>query len=147
MDLTKEYPRSVRDTILGVVQLPRTVDKARAYAAGKVGEYHYNCSMDQGVFAFLGIKDHEAFAREASSRSDADLERWLDETYVSKKTPAEIAAWDAQWLEYGPDPGSDGEKYMKSEIAKIAPDRTDVRAWADFLDLDEHRPVPHRAGV
>ena len=58
MDLTKEHPRSVRDKWQGVVQLGRTVDKGKAEARGNVGDYHYNCPMDQAVFSFLGI-DHE----------------------------------------------------------------------------------------
>jgi hypothetical protein len=62
MDLTKEYPRSVRDKWQGVVQLGRTVDKGKAKVHGNVGEYHYNCPMDQAVFGFLGI-DHEQFER------------------------------------------------------------------------------------
>ena len=57
MDLTKSYPRSVHAKWQGVVQLGRTIDKGRAAASGNLGEYHYNCSMDQAVFAFLGI-DH-----------------------------------------------------------------------------------------
>lgn len=58
MDLTKEYPRSVRDTWQGVVQLGRTIDKGKAEAFGYIGDYHYNCPMDQAVFGFLNI-DHE----------------------------------------------------------------------------------------
>ena len=144
MDLTKTYPRSVHDRFAGIVQIGRTTDKARAYRAGTVGEYHYNCGMDRAVFEFLGISDHEAYADKASTTNDAELERWLRETYLSKKTAAEINRWNSEWVNDGPTPGSDGAKYFVQLREQIAPSRTDVTAWADLLDLDEHRDVPRR---
>ena len=74
MDLIKGYPRSVRDKFAGVVQLGRATDKGRALAAGTIGEYHYNCPMDQAVFGFLGI-DPDAYldAEKLSRMSGAAL--------------------------------------------------------------------------
>lgn len=147
MDLTKTYPRSVRDRFAGIVQIGRTTDKARAYKAGMVGEYHYNCGMDKAVFEFLGIDDHEAYADRAVSMDDASLERWLTDTYIAKKSKAEIDRWNREWLEHGPEPGSDGEKFFVELRDQIAPGRRDVRSWPDLLDLDEHRDVPERAAA
>jgi len=142
MDLTKSYPRSVRDKFAGVVQIGRTTDKARAYSAGTVGEYHYNCGMDKAVFEFLGITDHEAYAKKAVALDDAHLERWLIDTYVSKKSKSEIDRWNAQWLTHGPEVGSDSHKYFLELRAQVAPGREDVTSWPDLLDLDEKRDVP-----
>src|SRR5579864_8370838 len=147
MDLTKTYPRSVHDRFAGIVQIGRTSDKARAYKAGTVGEYHFNCGMDQAVFKFLGIDDHEAFAERAATTDDAALERWLKDTYVSKKSQAEIDRWNREWLETRPEPGSDSEKYFLALRDQIAPGRKDVRSWPDLLDLDENRDVPERAAA
>lgn len=147
MDLTKTYPRSVRDRFGGIVQIGRTSDKARAYKAGALGEYDYNCGMDRAVFEFLGIDDHEAFADRAASTSDTELEQWLKDTYVSKKSKADIDRWNREWLEYAPQPGSSGEKYFTGLRDQLAPGRTDIHAWADLLDLDEHRDVPRRAAA
>lgn len=147
MDLTKTYPRSVRDKFAGVVQIGRTIDKARAYEAGTVGEYHYDCPMDKAVFEFLGIDDHAAFAKRAASSSDADLEKWLEDAYVSKKSKAEIDRWNADWLEHGPERGSESEKHFLELRESIAPGRADVHTWADLLDLDEHRKVPVRTAA
>ena len=144
MDLTKTYPRSVRDRFAGIVQIGRTTDKARAYRAGTVGEYHYNCGMDKAAFGFLGIADHEAYADRAASMDDTSLERWLTDTYVSKKSQAEIDRWNREWLEHGPEPGSEGEKHFIELRDQIAPGRLDVRSWPDLLDLDEHRDVAER---
>jgi hypothetical protein len=143
MDLTKSVPRSVKDTSLGsIVMLARTTDKARASAAGTVGEYHYNCGMDQKVLAFVGI-DHDEFAQLASTNDDAKLLAVLRERYL-KKSPAEIAAFNADYLKLSPDKGSDSEKYFIDLRTKLAPDRTDITTWPDLLDLDEGREVPRQ---
>jgi hypothetical protein len=103
--------------------------------------------MDKAVFEFLGIDDHEAYAERAASMDDASLERWLKDTYVSKRSQAEIDRWNHEWLEHGPEPGSDGEKYFLDLRDQLAPGRKDVRSWPDLLDLDEHRDVPQRAAA
>ncbi len=144
MDLTKDFPRSVKDTSLeGIVMLARTTDKARANAAGTVGEYHYNCGMDQKVLAFVGI-DHEAFKRLASENDDAKLTATLRENYLKSKSQSEIAQFNADYLKLSPEAGSDSYKYFIDLRSKIAPDRTDVTTWPDLLDLDERREVPHK---
>jgi hypothetical protein len=144
MDLTTSYPRSTFDKVAGVVMIARTTDKAKAKAHGNIGEYHYNCPMDAGVFAFLGI-DHEKFLEVVTNaKSDNDIDAYI-KSFAEKKTPQEIDAFNAEFLHHAPDPGSDGEKYFLELRASVAPDRTDVTTWADLLDLDEKRPVPQRA--
>jgi Domain of unknown function (DUF5069) len=147
MDLTKTYPRSVHQKLAGIVQIGRTADKARAYKAGTVGEYDYNCVMDRAVFGFLGIHDHEAFAETASRLDDAALETLLRERYLSKKTPAEIERWNAQWVTHGPEAGTDAYDFFIELRTKVAPHRSDVTSWADLLDLDEGRDVPRKAAA
>ena len=55
MDLTTNYPASVREQMHGIVQLKRTIEKGKAFAAGTNGEYDYDCPMDKHLFEFLGI--------------------------------------------------------------------------------------------
>jgi len=146
MDLTTSFPRSVYDKVGGVVMLARTIDKAKAKAHGNIGEYHYNCPMDKGVFEFLGI-DHEAFLKAVGdAKSDAEIEAYV-KTFAAKKTPAEIAEFNEHFVAHKPDPGSDGEKSFLALRNSVAPDRTDVTVWADLLDLDEKRNVPKRVPV
>jgi len=143
LDLTTNYPRSVKEPFAGVVMLARTTDKAKALAGGTIGEYHYNCPMDQAVFGLLGI-DHEAYlAKVKSAANDAEIEAYAKE-FVAKKSPAEIAAFNENFVKYEPEKGSDGEKGFLALRNQVAPDRTDVTAWADLLDLDEGRTVPHK---
>jgi len=141
MDLTQTPPTSVKTKLHGVVQIARTIDKGKAKVHGNVGEYHYNCPMDVAVFSFLGI-DHEALLDVIkNAKSDQEISDYVG-TFVHKKSASEIEAWNADWLKSGPAPGSDSEKYFLQLRGEVAPDRTDVTAWADLLDLDEKREVP-----
>jgi hypothetical protein len=141
MDLTKESPRSVRDTWQGVVQLGRTIDKGKAEARGNVGEYHYNCPMDQAVFRFLAMDNERLLDAIRSARSDAEIEAFTD-PFVAAKSRDEIDRWNREWLSHEPEGPS--LKAFLDLRAEIAPDRSDVTTWPDLLDLDEKREVPRR---
>ncbi len=143
MDLTKEFPRSVRDKTHGLVQIGRTLDKANAVAHGNVGDYHYNCGMDQAVFAFLGI-DHEALLDVVKTKTPAEVDAYV-KSFIDKKSAEEIARWNQEWLTKAPT-GESLEFFLKTRNT-IAPTRTDVTSWPDLLDLDEKRSVPIRETV
>jgi hypothetical protein len=66
---------------------------------------------------------------------------------VHAKEDSEIEAFNRDWLSYGPEKGSPQEGYFLKMRGEVAPDRTDVTAWSDLLDLDEKRPVPHRVAA
>ncbi|HVA29311.1 MAG TPA: DUF5069 domain-containing protein [Candidatus Baltobacteraceae bacterium] len=140
MDLTKEFPRSVRDKTHGLVQIGRTLDKANAVAHGNVGDYHYNCGMDQAVFTFLGI-DHEALLEVVKTKTPAEVDAYV-KSFIDKKSAEEIARWNQEWLTKAPT-GESLEFFLKTRNS-IAPTRADVMSWPDLLDLDEKRSVPIR---
>ncbi len=141
MDLTKTPPRSVHDKWQGIVQLGRTIDKAKATAHGNIGEYHYNCPMDQAIFGFLGL-DHEALLDTVTkAKSDADIESYT-KPFIDKKSPQEIDAWNTAYVRTAPT--GESLTYMTEMRKQLAPDRDDVTTWADVLDLDEGRNVPVR---
>jgi hypothetical protein len=145
MDLTTSYPASVRQELHGIVQLQRTIDKGAALAAGTIGEYHYNCPMDKHLFEFLGI-DHEALLDVIKTSTPAEISEYVA-PFVHAKSDEEIAAFNRDWLQHAPEPGSDAAKYFVQLRTEVAPDRTDVTSWADLLDLDEKRSVPHRVAA
>jgi hypothetical protein len=132
--------------MLGIVQLKRTIEKGKAVAHGNVGEYHYDCPMDKHVFAFLGMEAAPLLEVIKTAKSDAEIEAYCA-PFVNAKSAAELEAFNAEWLSYGPEPGSDGEKYFLNLRNEVAPGRTDVTAWADLLDLDEKRVVPQRVAA
>jgi hypothetical protein len=142
VDLTKDYPRSVRAKWQGVVQLGRAIDKGKAVARGNVGEYHYQCPMDQAVFDFLGIDGAQLLETIRSAKTDSEIEAFT-RPFVAAKTPGDVDRWNREWLERQPQ--GESLEYFQQLRSQIAPDRTDVVAWPDLLDLDEKRDVPHRA--
>jgi hypothetical protein len=146
MDLTKTYPRSVKDKVAGVVMMGRTVDKAKAKALGNVGEYNYDCPMDKAVFGFLGIDSEKFLDTVKNAPDDRAIDAYV-QTFAAKKSAAEIEQFNTHFLQHAPDPGSDAEKYFLELRNSVAPDRTDVTTWADVLDLDEKRDVPKRTAV
>ena len=146
MDLTKTYPASVRETMLGIVQLKRTIDKGKAEIAGTIGEYNYDCAMDKHLFAFLGLDGGALLDAIKHAKDDAEIGAFVA-PYVNAKTADEIATFNREWLNYGPEPGSPPEGYFLKLRGEVAPDRTDVTAWADLLDLYEKRPVPQRVAA
>ena len=145
MDLTKNFPRSPKATMAGLVMLPRTIDKARASNAGTLGEYRYDCPLDKELFDFLSV-GHEEFARKSDELTDAQLEQWVKSTFLTGKTAADIERYNTEFLADAPTPGSEGEQFFLSVRNKIDPSRTDVVTWPGLLDLEEGRS-PRPIGV
>jgi hypothetical protein len=141
VDLTKEYPRSVRDKWQGVVMLARAIDKGKATAAGTNGEYNFDCPMDQAVFEFLNLNGAQLLDVIKKSDSDAHIEDYT-RSFVAAKSNDEIQEFNEQFLERRP--SGDSVAFFESLRNSVAPDRTDVVTWADVLDLDEKRDVPKR---
>ena len=146
LDLTTSYPRSVRDKVLGVVQIGRAIDKGIAFANGTNGEYNYDCPMDKAVFGFIGADQDALLDVIKSAKSEADIVAYL-KPLVEKKSAQEIETFNEGFLKSSPQPGSDSEKYFLNLRNEVAPGRTDVTMWPDLLDLDEKRNVPQRVAV
>jgi hypothetical protein len=141
MDLTKTVPRSVREKHLGLVQLARTIDKAKASAHGTIGQYEYPSEMDKGLFEFLGIQGLEFLKIVKVATTDAEIDGYI-KGFVEKKTSDEIASFNRRWMTSMPE-GESLEHFTKIRT-RIAPERTDVTTWPDLLDLEEGRVVAHR---
>ncbi len=148
MNTITMHPRSVHEKYLGIVQLARTIDKAKMLATGGLGEYHYDCPMDQALFAEFGI-DGKRLAHLVSEfvndpARSADIEAYL-QPLIAKKSQTEIERFNLETLTKRPT--GESLKHFEDLRAKIAPDRTDVTSWPDLLDLDEGRKVPQRANA
>lgn len=143
LDLTKAFPESPRKTVGGYVHLARMRDKARAKAAGTVGEYNYPCPLDKRLLEFLEIKD-AVFYDAAQKLDDAKLADWVKQN-ARKRNPEEIHQWNEAFLSRQPD-NPESLQYFLSLRNKIAPEREDVRTWVDLLDLEEGRPVAGSRG-
>src|ERR1035438_7538459 len=89
-DLTQRPPRSPRVRLGGYVILPRMLDKGRATIAGKHGEYHYNCPMDQRFLDFVGINAEALKKQLAVGKADGEVLKWIGKSGKHKSSQAEI---------------------------------------------------------
>lgn len=135
-DLTQRPPRSTRTRLGGYVLLPRMLDKGRAEIAGKNGEFHFNCPLDQRILAFLGIEAEALKAQLASGKGDGEILEWIQANQANKHTPAEVAAWSEEQGARGPD--ADSQEFFDGMLHAAGPSRTDIKTWADLLDLDDY---------
>ena len=134
-DLTQHPPRSPRVQLGGYAHLPRLLDKARATLAGKNGEYHYNCPLDQNFFNFTGI-DHEALLAELKpGRSDSEMLAWV--RGQTKRLPRRSPPGPPGWPSHAPG-GAPGHEWFGEVIKAGAADRDDIHGFFDLLDLDDY---------
>lgn len=141
MDLTKEYPRSALERFAGVVMAPRTTDKCRAHLEGATGEYIYNCGLDRQLFGFLGTNADEFAGVVRQARDEGDVEAFVRQK-VADKSPAEIEAFNREFLDYEPDLSRPAYEGQREALARRAPDRNDITLWVHLTDIEEGRPVP-----
>ncbi len=134
-DLTRHPPRSPRSMLGGYAHLPRLLDKARAVAAGKAGDFHYNCPFDQKFFEFTGLH-HTAFMAEIKKgKSDSEMLAYVSKK--SKRKPFEIAAWSEQMERWVPSV-PDSRAFFNDVHRKNAPQRDDIGTWFEWLELDDY---------
>src|SRR5438067_11751415 len=91
-DLTKESPRSPRIRVGGYAILGRTLDKCRALVGGNIGEYHFDCPLDNMLFGFKGVKGADFKAQIENGAREGEMVEWLNRN-GQKKTTEEIKRW------------------------------------------------------
>ena len=138
-DLTREFPRSPRETLAGFVVAGRMLDKCRAVIAGTNGEYHFNCLLDQTFLEFSGI-DPEAFRNfVANGATDDEVAGWIRE-HARKRSKLEIIKWNNQMRERRisemPD---EAQEFLEGYIPTNVPRNRPVYVWFDVYDLEEER--------
>ena len=136
-DLTKYPPRSPRARLGGYVILPRMLDKGRATVAGKNGEYHYACPLDQRFLEFAGINPKALQKELAKGKGDGEILKWIKKNAKHKHSPVEIAAWSV-FAEQRVPTDVETRAYFNDQVSKIAPKREDIATFFDWLDLDDY---------
>ena len=136
-DLTQRPPRSPRVRLGGYAILARCLDKGRAALAGKSGEYHFDCPLDQHVLKFAGIKAVDLKKQLALGKGDEAILQWIQAHSKTKPTPWEIAQWTAYQEQRGPG-DLETRKYFNGYLERMSKTREDILTWFDVLDLDDH---------
>jgi hypothetical protein len=140
-DLTKEAPRSPRTRIGGYALLARMADKGRATINGTVGEYHFDCPLDNMLFGFKGVKGAEVKPLLESGKTDEEIAAWMD-THGTMKTAAEVKAWSDSVEKIYPYQNPKQREWFVGECAKVGlnPETTTL---VDYLDADDRASYKH----
>ena len=138
-DLTKRPPRSPRTKLGGYVILPRMLDKARATIAGKLGEYHYACGLDEHILKFLNIPAPALLKELKKGKGDGEILAWIKKNQKNKHQPWEIALWSSFHEKRGPDSDQETASFFAGRVVELgAKKREDIKTWFDLLDLDDY---------
>jgi hypothetical protein len=136
-DLTQFPPRSPRVRLGGYVMLPRSIDKARAKAAGKIGEYLFPNPMDKWLLEFAGVEADAILAFVATGKSDTEILAWITTNGSPRRAAWEIAAFST-WLENLAAGNVRRHKMFAEQLAEHAPEREDIYTLMDRLDFDDY---------
>ncbi len=137
-DLTQRPPRSLRVRLGGLALLPRMLDKGRATLAGKNGEYHYDCGLDQHLIRFLDFDPKALSEQLAAGKADGEVLEWLLANSKNKRTAWEIAQWSAYQDNRGPDSDAETLAFFAKFVGTLSQTREDLTTWAAVLDADDY---------
>ena len=138
-DLTKEYPRSPRETLAGYVIATRVLDKCRAAIAGTLGEYHFDCPLDRRFFEFAGIKAESFRSFVATGANDDEVAAWISE-HAASRPGIEIIKWNNRMREFRlSDLPDQAQEFLEGYIPECLPKGSVVYRWFDVYDIEEKR--------
>jgi hypothetical protein len=92
-DLSRDFPRSPREMLVGYVIAGRTLDKCRATIVGTNGEYHFDCPLDNFFFSFAEISGNEFKDFVASGATDDEVAKWIEQK-AKPRPRIEIIKWN-----------------------------------------------------
>ncbi|HEY9744699.1 MAG TPA: DUF5069 domain-containing protein [Oculatellaceae cyanobacterium] len=138
-DLTRDYPRSPRETLGGYVLAARILDKCRADLNGTNGEYNFNCPLDQTFFEFTGIDADEFKAFVATGALDEEVDKWI-RSHSKQTERIEVVKWN-NWLRYltVKDLPEELQVIMEDYIRENIPAGRVVYHYFDIYDIEEKR--------
>ena len=138
-DLTREYPRSPRETLGGYLLAARALDKCRAVLNETQGEYHFDCPLDRQFFDFSGIDSNQFKDFVASGATDSEVAEWIQQ-HAQPRSRIDVIKWnnklrDARLSEL-PDKL---QEFMEDYIPRFVPKNRPIYSWLDVYDLEEER--------
>jgi hypothetical protein len=134
-DLSKQAPHSPRERIAGFVIASRAVDKCRASLAGTLGEYHYDCPLDNMLFSFKGINGEQFKTAVQASKNYEDVGAWL-QANGKPKTPAEIKTWSDEMEAGSPMKNPERRSHFIENCSKLMLN-PETNSTFDWLEADD----------
>ena len=138
-DLTKEAPRSPKQRVGGYVILGRTLDKCRALLWGNIGEYHFDCPLDNMLFGWKGVTGDDFKAEVEKGATDDEMVKWVD-GHGEKKTPEEVTAWSDSMMTVNPYENPEKREWFVELVApyNLDPAKTTLFDWLDVDDRESY---------
>ena len=139
-DLTKQAPHSPRERTGGFAIADRTTDKCRASITGKLGEYHYDCPLDNMLFSFKGINGEQFKTAVQASKNYEDVGVWLQKN-GSAKTPVEIKTWSDEMEAGSPMKNPEKRAFFIENCSKLGlnPQTNTTFDWLEADDRESFR--------
>jgi len=138
-DLTKEAPRSPRIRVGGYAILGRTIDKCRALVGGNIGEYHFDCPLDNMLFGFKGVKGDDFKAQIENGASDDQMVEWLNGN-GERKTADEIKHWGDEVTATNYSDNPEKREWFVEQLKPLGldPKTTTLFDWLEADDKASH---------
>jgi hypothetical protein len=135
MDLSKQAPHSPRERIGGFAIACRAVDKCRASLAGTLGEYHFDCPLDNQLFSFKGITGEQFAAEVKVAKNYDEVGAWLL-THGKEKTAPEIEDWSEDQEGDSMMKYPEQREYFSESCHRLGlnPDKTTTFDWLEADD-------------
>jgi hypothetical protein len=117
----------------------RTLDKCRAELAGTLGEYHFDCPLDNVFFDFAGINADQFRAVVGSGASDEEIGEWIKEN-SNQSDRHDVIKWNNELRATRPcDMPIELQEFLEGYIPENIPAGKIVYVWFDVYDLEEGR--------
>jgi Domain of unknown function (DUF5069) len=135
LDLTSRPPRGARETILGAMFLPRTIDKLRAeLPGGAMGRY---LNEPRGISSYvlyqLRIPMDELRAVVANARDEDEVVAWLRE----RLDPARVEETNRKLSVLGVDRLSPEDLALVRERHPVMGQRPELVRFLDIFEADD----------
>lgn len=130
--------RSPREMAMGLIHLPRLIDKIRLAARGELPGYNYlTTGFDKYLLELLGLTPAAFEAAVLAAPDDAAVIRWL-ETNARRLTKEDKDAFNRRILEIGP---TDEQRRRRFRVLldETDPTRTEINSFVELIDLAEGR--------
>jgi hypothetical protein len=140
-DLTKDYPRSPRDLLAGYIIAARTLDKCRAFLNNSLGDYHFDCPLDNMFFDFVAITSVQFKDYVSTGAEDEEIAAWIVQ-HAQPRERIEIIRWnnDLRYKRLSELPDRIQE-FMEDYIPQFVPAhlRHHIDYFFDIYDAEEKR--------
>lgn len=140
-DLTKDFPHSPHAMLGGYILAKRCVDKCRAELAGTIGEYHFDCPLDNMFLGFAGIKGPELRDFVATGADDEAVGAWIKQ-HAKQNERIDVIKFnnDLRYKRISELPDK-LQEFMEDYIPQNVPPEVihHIRYFFDIFDAEEKR--------